>query len=223
MPVLAGRKSESERFPGAVDTYTIEALMRDGQALQAAHVALPRPRFRRMRSTSASPDATGAEHTATPRPGASTHAPGRRRRHGARRRPRAAAAAGLAPHQVVIVPISRDDGAAAVSRRRRRRRRAAGRRCPGPRRRPARAPARLQVQRVGAQGRPGAARARRPRPRRRHGHGRAPRHGGQAADPAAGEADTTVELLGDMQASLLQTARDEQERRTLRDPRATPS
>jgi prolyl-tRNA synthetase len=36
IPVLRGRKSESERFPGAVDTYTLEALMRDGKALQAA-------------------------------------------------------------------------------------------------------------------------------------------------------------------------------------------
>jgi len=36
MPVLRGRKSESERFPGAVDTYALEALMRDGKALQAA-------------------------------------------------------------------------------------------------------------------------------------------------------------------------------------------
>src|SRR6266498_1499446 len=36
IPVLRGRKSESERFPGAVDTYTLEALMRDGRALQAA-------------------------------------------------------------------------------------------------------------------------------------------------------------------------------------------
>jgi prolyl-tRNA synthetase len=32
----AGFRSESERFPGAVDTYTLEALMRDGKALQAA-------------------------------------------------------------------------------------------------------------------------------------------------------------------------------------------
>jgi prolyl-tRNA synthetase len=36
IPVLRGRKSESERFPGAVETYTLEALMRDGKALQAA-------------------------------------------------------------------------------------------------------------------------------------------------------------------------------------------
>ena len=35
MPVIQGRKTESERFPGAVDTYCIEALMQDGKALQA--------------------------------------------------------------------------------------------------------------------------------------------------------------------------------------------
>ena len=35
MPVIQGSKSESERFAGAVETYTIEALMQDGKALQA--------------------------------------------------------------------------------------------------------------------------------------------------------------------------------------------
>jgi len=35
MPVYAGRKSESEKFAGAAMTYSIEALMRDGRALQA--------------------------------------------------------------------------------------------------------------------------------------------------------------------------------------------
>ncbi|MFN2594113.1 MAG: proline--tRNA ligase, partial [Actinomycetota bacterium] len=35
IPVLAGRKSASERFPGALETLTIEALMRDGKALQS--------------------------------------------------------------------------------------------------------------------------------------------------------------------------------------------
>lgn len=34
IPVIPGRKSPSERFPGAVDTYTIEGLMRDKRALQ---------------------------------------------------------------------------------------------------------------------------------------------------------------------------------------------
>src|SRR5580765_1615692 len=36
IPVLRGRKSPSERFPGAIETYTLEAMMRDGKALQAA-------------------------------------------------------------------------------------------------------------------------------------------------------------------------------------------
>ena len=35
MPVVKGVKSESERFAGAIDTFTIEALMQDGKALQA--------------------------------------------------------------------------------------------------------------------------------------------------------------------------------------------
>jgi len=36
IPVIPGVKSESERFPGAKDTYTVEALMGDGRALQSA-------------------------------------------------------------------------------------------------------------------------------------------------------------------------------------------
>lgn len=35
MPVVKGVKSASERFAGALDTYTIEALMQDGKALQS--------------------------------------------------------------------------------------------------------------------------------------------------------------------------------------------
>lgn len=35
MPVIMGRKPEHEKFPGAVDTYCIEAMMQDGKALQA--------------------------------------------------------------------------------------------------------------------------------------------------------------------------------------------
>ena len=36
IPVIKGRKSESEKFPGAEATYTIEALLPDGRALQSA-------------------------------------------------------------------------------------------------------------------------------------------------------------------------------------------
>ena len=35
MPVLKGRKSENQKFPGAVHTYAVEALMSNGWALQA--------------------------------------------------------------------------------------------------------------------------------------------------------------------------------------------
>ncbi len=35
LPVVCGKKSEEEKFAGAVDTYAIEALMQDGKSLQA--------------------------------------------------------------------------------------------------------------------------------------------------------------------------------------------
>ena len=36
IPVIAGQKSETEKFPGAVSTYSIEAMMQDGKALQSS-------------------------------------------------------------------------------------------------------------------------------------------------------------------------------------------
>jgi len=36
MPVITGRKTDSERFAGALRTYSCEALMQDNRALQAA-------------------------------------------------------------------------------------------------------------------------------------------------------------------------------------------
>ena len=36
MPFVSGRKAEHEKFAGAQDTYTVESLMHDGKALQAA-------------------------------------------------------------------------------------------------------------------------------------------------------------------------------------------
>ncbi|MFI3115176.1 MAG: proline--tRNA ligase [Clostridia bacterium] len=35
MPVIKGKKTDKERFAGAIDTYTIEAMMHDGKALQS--------------------------------------------------------------------------------------------------------------------------------------------------------------------------------------------
>ena len=34
IPVLPGRKTAAERFPGAINTLTVEAMMGDGKALQ---------------------------------------------------------------------------------------------------------------------------------------------------------------------------------------------
>ena len=113
IPVLRGRKSESERFPGAVDTYTLEALMRDGKALQAATSHYLGQGFARafgVRYTGRD----GSEHypyatswgATTRLVGGVVMAHGDDR--GLRLPPR------VAPHQVVIVPIFREDERADV-------------------------------------------------------------------------------------------------------------
>ncbi|HKE78003.1 MAG TPA: proline--tRNA ligase, partial [Solirubrobacteraceae bacterium] len=113
IPVLRGRKSESERFPGAVDTYTLEALMRDGKALQTATSHYLGQGFARafgVRYTGRDgsdqyPYATSWGAT-TRLVGGVVMAHGDDR--GLRLPPR------VAPHQVVIVPIVRQDDRAAV-------------------------------------------------------------------------------------------------------------
>jgi prolyl-tRNA synthetase len=115
IPVVRGRKSESERFPGAVDTYTLEALMRDGKALQTAtshYLGQGFPRAFGVRYTGRD----GREHhpyatswgATTRLVGGVVMAHGDDR--GLRLPPR------VAPHQVVIVPIVRDDDRAEVLR-----------------------------------------------------------------------------------------------------------
>ena len=54
MPVLSGKKTESERFPGAVDTFCIEAMMQDRKALQAGTSPFPRAELREARAASSS-------------------------------------------------------------------------------------------------------------------------------------------------------------------------
>lgn len=108
IPVVRGRKSESERFPGAVETYTLEALMRDGKALQAATAHYLGQGFARtygVRYTSRDaseqyPYATSWGAT-TRLVGAVVMAHGDDR--GLRLPPR------VAPQQVVIVPILGDE------------------------------------------------------------------------------------------------------------------
>jgi prolyl-tRNA synthetase len=113
IPVLRGRKSESERFPGAVDTYTLEALMRDGKALQAAtshYLGQGFPRAFDVRYTGRDgseqyPYATSWGATTRLVGGVvMTHGDDR----GLRLPPR------VAPQQVVIVPIVREEDRADV-------------------------------------------------------------------------------------------------------------
>src|SRR3954447_4943568 len=115
IPVRRGRKSESERFPGAVDTYTLEALMRDGKALQAGTSHYLGQGFARtygVRYTGRDgreqyPYATSWGAT-TRLVGALVMAHGDDR--GLRLPPR------VAPQQVVIVPILREEDRAEVLR-----------------------------------------------------------------------------------------------------------
>jgi prolyl-tRNA synthetase len=218
IPVLRGRKSESERFPGAEDTYTLEALMRDGKALQAATSHYLGQGFARafdVRYTGRDgseqyPYATSWGST-TRLVGAVVMAHGDDR--GLRLPP------GVAPQQVVVVPIVREDdrarvleAAAAVADELR----AAGVRVrvdDRPEHRPGfkfnewelkGAPLRIELGgRDLARGTVTVARR---------------DNADKQQLPIPGAAVAAGELLSAVQESLLQAARDEQERRTLRDP-----
>src|SRR5258705_10546770 len=51
MPVLCGQKTESEKFPGAVRTYSIEGMMQDKKALQAGTSHMLGQNFAKMFET----------------------------------------------------------------------------------------------------------------------------------------------------------------------------
>jgi prolyl-tRNA synthetase len=113
IPVLRGRKSESERFPGAVDTYTLEALMRDGKALQAATSHYLGQGFARTFDVRYTGRDGSEQYPYATSWGATTRLVGgvvmaHGDELGLRLPPRAA------PQQVVIVPIFREDDRADV-------------------------------------------------------------------------------------------------------------
>jgi prolyl-tRNA synthetase len=112
MPVLRGRKSAGERFPGARETFTTEAMMRDGKALQAATSHYLGDDFARAYDV-AYTGSDGAEHHpfATSWGASSRLVGGVIMTHGDARGLRLPPA--VAPHQVVVVPIHRDDSAVA--------------------------------------------------------------------------------------------------------------
>ncbi|NNM78772.1 proline--tRNA ligase [Sphingomonas sp. ID1715] len=107
MPVIAGEKPENERFPGAVATYSIEAMMQDGKALQAGTSHFLGTTFsqaQNIRFQNASGELELAQTTSW---GVSTRMIGgmimtHGDDDGLRVPPR------LAPYQVVIVPMLRD-------------------------------------------------------------------------------------------------------------------
>src|SRR5690349_1554609 len=113
IPVLRGRKTESERFPGAVETYTLEALMRDSKALQAATSHYLGQGFARTFDVRYTARDGSEQHPYATSWGATTRLVGgvvmaHGDDRGLRLPPR------VAPHQVVIVPIAREDDRAGV-------------------------------------------------------------------------------------------------------------
>jgi prolyl-tRNA synthetase len=108
VPVLRGRKSAGERFPGAVETFTLEALMRDGKALQAATSHYLGDGFARTYGVRYTSRAGVEEHPFATSWGITTRLVGALiMTHGDDRGLRLPPA--IAPDCVVIVPIVRDD------------------------------------------------------------------------------------------------------------------
>jgi prolyl-tRNA synthetase len=106
MPPLLGRKSESEKFPGAVRTYACEALMQDNRALQAGTSHMLGQNFARQFDLKFQTEAGGEDYAYNTSWGVSTRLVGGLvMTHGDDAGlvvpPR------LAPIQVVIVPIYR--------------------------------------------------------------------------------------------------------------------
>jgi prolyl-tRNA synthetase len=108
MPVHLGRKTPTERFPGAVETTCIEALMRDGKALQSGTSHYLGTNFAQAYGVTFL-GRDGEEHFAEATSwGVSTRLVGGLiMAHGDDKGLRLPPA--VAPHQVVIVPIFRSD------------------------------------------------------------------------------------------------------------------
>jgi len=108
VPVICGEKSEGERFPGAVDTFTIEAMMQDGKALQSGTSHYLGQNFSKAANIRFQTENGDWEFCHTTSWGTSTRLIGglimtHADDDGLRVPPR------IAPDHVVIVPIIRDD------------------------------------------------------------------------------------------------------------------
>jgi prolyl-tRNA synthetase len=108
VPVRPGRKSDSQRFPGAVETFTIEALMRDGKAVQSGTSHYLGQNFAKAYGVTFLGRDGERHHAYATSWGATTRLLGVLvMAHGDDRGLRLPPA--LAPHQVVIVPIFRGE------------------------------------------------------------------------------------------------------------------
>ena len=185
MPALLGRKSAAERFPGARETFTAEAMMGDRKALQAATSHYLGDEFARAYGVTYT-GRDGSEHHPYATSWGVHHAPGGSRDHDARRRARAAAATGgcAAPGGGDPDPAWGGTGAGAGARAGGR---AAGGGHPGEAGRPRPRPSRREVLRVGAEGRADPRRAGRARAGPRRGVGGPPRsRAARAGCPSTG-------------------------------------
>ncbi|WP_375288021.1 aminoacyl--tRNA ligase-related protein [Sphingomonas sp.] len=107
LPVIAGEKPENERFPGAVATFSIEAMMQDGKALQAGTSHFLGTNFAHAQNIRFQNAEGQLEYANTTSWGVSTRMIGgvimvHGDDDGLRAPPR------IAPWQVVIVPMLRD-------------------------------------------------------------------------------------------------------------------
>ena len=113
IPVVPGVKTPGERFAGAVETFTIEGMMRDGRALQAATSHYMGEKFARAFNIRYASDSGELVYAHTTSWGMTTRMIGgvimtHGDDHGLVLPPR------LAPYQVVIVPIGRAEQAEEV-------------------------------------------------------------------------------------------------------------
>jgi prolyl-tRNA synthetase len=107
LPVITGEKPENERFPGAVGTWSIEAMMQDGKALQAGTSHYLGTNFAKAAGIQFQDREGNQTHCHTTSWGVSTRMIGGViMTHGDDDGLRVPPA--IAPHQVVIVPMLRD-------------------------------------------------------------------------------------------------------------------
>jgi prolyl-tRNA synthetase len=113
MPVVDGEKTAAERFPGAVRTYTVEGMMRDGRALQSGTSHYLGTNFARAFGIQYTAESGGQEYCHTTSWGMTTRMVGGViMTHGDDKG--LVLPPLLAPYQVVIVPIGRGEQAGEV-------------------------------------------------------------------------------------------------------------